>query len=122
MAGSREFLGRMNRRLILILLCLVSVGCFKLGRRTSLVYFGIDDPSEKSEYVQDLIKTWSGSPPCPSWRATLDPKAADYRVLLGDVDLTIVDRQGQIIYSGGQSAMYAGTDASGINICKLTGE
>ena len=122
MAGFRKFPGRMNARLILILLCLASVGCFKLGRRTSLVYFGVDDPSEKPEYLQELIKTWSGGPLCPNWRATLDPKAAEYRVLLGDVDLTIVDRQGQIIYSGGQSVMYADTDASGINICKLTGE
>jgi hypothetical protein len=100
----------------------VSVGCFKLGRRTSLVYFGIDNPSEKSESLHELIKTWSDSPPCPNWRVTLDPKAADYQVLLGDVDVTIVDRQGQIIYSGGQSVMYAGTDGSGINICKLAGE
>jgi hypothetical protein len=44
--------------------------------------------------------------------------------LVGDVAVTIVDRQGQVIYSGGQGVMYANgnTDGSGINICKLTGE
>jgi len=110
--------------LILILLCLTSVGCSILGHKTSLVYFGFDEDSEKPEYVIELAKTWSNSPPCPNWRVTVDPKAADYRVLIGDVDVTIVDRQGQVIYSGGQGVMYTNSniDASGVNICELTGE
>jgi hypothetical protein len=110
--------------LILILLCLTPVGCSKLWHKTALVCFGFDDPSGKSEEVTELVKTWSSSPPCPYWRVTTDPKSADYRVLVGDVAVTIVDRQGQVIYSGGQGVMYANgnTDGSGISICKLTGE
>ena len=116
----------MNARLplILILLCLASVGCSLFRHKTSLVYFGFDDRSEKPECVIELAKTWSNSPPCPNWRITVDPKAADYRVLISDVDVTIIDRQGQVIYSGGQGVMYTNinTDASGVNICELTGE
>jgi len=116
----------MNTRLplVFILSCLTSAGCSVFGHKTSLVYIGLDDHSQKSAGVVELTKVWSSSPPCRDWRVTSDPKKADYLVLIGDVDVTIADAQGHVIYSGGQGVMYANgnTDASGINICKLTGE
>jgi hypothetical protein len=108
-----------------MLVGLAFAGCSDPEHKTSLVYFGFDDHSEKQGDVIQLAKTWASSPPCPHWRATIDAKAADYRVLFGDVDVTIIGHQGEIIYSGGQGVMYAphgNPDGSGVNICKLTGE
>ncbi|HXA78084.1 MAG TPA: hypothetical protein VNV41_13215 [Candidatus Acidoferrales bacterium] len=106
-----------------ILLCLISGGCSKPWHKTSLVYIGFDDHSEKSAGVIELTKVWSSSPPCPDWRVTIDPKKANYLVLIGNVDVTIMDDHGRVIYHGGQAVMYDGnTDASGTDICKLTGE
>jgi hypothetical protein len=105
-------------------LCVPLVSCSRLGRKTSLVYLGFDVRSKRPEKVIELLKTWSSSPPCPHWLVTIDPRAADYRVMVGDVDITIIDRQGQVIYSGGPGVMYdsGNTDRSGVNVCKLTGE
>jgi hypothetical protein len=111
--------------LTLTLLCSTAVNCSKPEHRTSLIYFGFDNRLEKPEDVIQLAKTWSNNPPCPSWRATIDQKAADYQVLFGITDVSIINRRGEILYSGGQGVLYlphGNRDGSGVNICKLTGE
>ena len=109
---------------IVLTLFLTLLGCSKAEHKTSLVYFGFDNRLEKSEDAITLAKTWSSNPLCPGWRATIDPKTADYQVLFGDVDVTVVDRRGVVLYSGGPGALYlphGNPDGSGVNICKLTG-
>lgn len=106
---------------LVLLSCLL--GCER--SKTKLIYFGFDDRSETPTDVLQLARTWSSNPPCSHWRATLDKKAADYQVLFGTADLTITDRRGEVLYSGGQGVFYAprgNPDGSGVNICKLTGE
>jgi len=104
-------------------------GCDSEKTHTKLVYFGFDDNSEKTEDAIQLAKTWGDSSPCPHWRATINKKDADYQVLFGgQVEIqkvTITDRRGELLYSGGVGVMYAphgNPDGSGVNICKLTGD
>jgi hypothetical protein len=111
--------------LVLILLSLTSVSCDRAKPKTKLIYYGFDDRSEKSEDTIYLAQTWANAPPCPHWRATINRKDADYQVLFRDVNITIVDRRGQILYNGGPGVMYlphGNPNGSGVNICKLTGE
>jgi len=75
--------------------------------------------------VIQLAQRWGENPPCAQWRATLNRKDADYEVLFGTADVTITDRRGQVLYSGGQGVLYmahGNPDGTGANICKLTGE
>jgi hypothetical protein len=100
-------------------------GCDHIGRKTQLVYFGLDDRSENSEGAIHLAQAWGNNPPCPNWRATIARENADYQVLFGVADVTVVDRKGKVIYSGGQGVIYAphgNPDGSGVSLCKLTGE
>lgn len=72
-----------------------------------------------------MAQTWGTTPPCAHWRATLNRRDADYQVLFGIADVTITDRRGQVLYSGGQGVLYmphGNPDGTGVNICKLTGE
>ena len=107
-----------------ILLMLIS--CAKEEQsKTKLVYFAFDNRTEKAEDALQLAKTWGSSPPCSHWRATIKKEDADYQVLFGTADVTVIDRRGQILYSGGTGVLYAphgNPDGSGVNICKLTGE
>jgi hypothetical protein len=114
----------MKRDLLLsIVLCVVLVGCAK--PRTKLVYYGFDNRKEAPDDTVRLVQTWSNDPPCAHWRATINRKDADYQVLFGNVDITITDRRGAVLYSGGQGVLYlphGNPDGSGVNICKMTGE
>ena len=106
-----------------VVICLVLVGCAK--SKTKLVYYGFDNRQEAPEDAIRLAQTWGNDPPCPHWRATINRKDADYQVLFGNVDITITDRRGAVLYSGGQGILYlphGNPDGSGVNICKLTGE
>jgi hypothetical protein len=101
------------------------VGCAKEKPKTKLIYFGFDDRSETPRDVIDLAQTWRHSPPCPHWRATINKKDADYQVLFGIADVTITNRRGEVLYSGGHGVLYlphGNPDGSGVNICKLIGE
>jgi hypothetical protein len=104
-------------------------GCSKTNTKTDhlqnkkLIYFGLDDHSEKQQDVLRLIRDWGKS--CPKWQATISEKDADYRVLFGTAIVTIVGRRGEVVYNGGIGPLYlphGNPDGSGINICKLTGE
>jgi len=114
----------MKRELLLsILLCVVLVGCAK--PKIKLVHYGFDNRKEAPEDAIRLAQTWSNNPPCSHWQATINRKDADYQVLFGNVDITITDRRGAVLYSGGQGVLYlphGNPDGSGVNICKLTGE
>jgi hypothetical protein len=114
----------MKRDLLLsIVLCVYVVGCTKSNNK--LIYYGFDDQKEAPEDAIRLAQTWSNNSPCSHWRATINRKDADYQVLFGNVDITIIDRRGAILYSGGQGILYlphGNPDGSGVNICKLTGE
>jgi len=93
--------------------------------KTKLVYFGFDNREETPEDVIRLAKTWGDRPLCSHWRATIKKENADYQMLFGTSDVTIIDRQGQVLYSGGQGVLYSphgNPDGSGVNICKLKGE
>jgi hypothetical protein len=90
---------------------------------TKLIYFGLDDHSEKQEDVLRLIQNWKKV--CPNWQATISEKDADYKVLFGTATITIVGRRGEVVYNGGIGPLYlphGNPDGSGVNICKLTGE
>jgi hypothetical protein len=97
----------------------------KKSPKTKLIYFGFDNRSEKQEDLLRLVRDWGNSPLCPHWRATIRRDAADYQVLFGIADVTIVDRRGEVLYNGGIGVLYlphGNPDGSGVNICKLTGE
>jgi hypothetical protein len=93
---------------------------------TKFIYFGYEDGTEQPQDVLKLAKTWGNSPPCKHWRATINKKEADYQVLFGKIQVaTIIDRRGQVLYSGGAGVLYlphGNPDGSGVNVCKLTGE
>jgi hypothetical protein len=96
-------------------------------QKTTLIYFGFDDHSEKQEDVIRLAETWGENKKkvCPHWQSTVSEKDADYKVLFGTATVTIVGRRGEVVYSGGIGPLYlphGNPDGSGINICKLTGE
>jgi hypothetical protein len=118
------------RSILCILLCATLGGCGEIGKpekpKTKLIYFGFDDHSEKSRDAISLAKTWGENGPCAHWRATIDRHEADYQVLFGDAEqITIVDRHGQLLYTGGEGVLslpHGNPDGSGVNICKLTGE
>jgi hypothetical protein len=112
-------------------LCAGLVGCGGIGHtqkaKTTLIYFGFDDHSEKQQDEIELAKTWGGAaPPCSHWRSTINEQDADYRILFSESQmLTIVDRHGVVLYNGGQGVLYlphGNPDGSGVNICKMTGE
>jgi len=57
-------------------------------------------------------------------RSTIQPETANYQVLFGNTESTIVDGLGEVLYHGDQDIMempYSNQDGSGVNICKLTG-
>lgn len=96
-------------------------------QKTTLIYFGFDDHSEKQEDVIRLAETWGENKKkgCPHWQSTVSEKDADYKVLFGTATVTIVGRRGEVVYSGGIGPLYlphGNPDGTGINICKLTGE
>jgi hypothetical protein len=134
--------------LVALWLCASLTGCTQVDRsrdseaKTKLIYFGFDDHSETPQYALQMATDWGNNPPCSHWRTTIKREHADYQVLFGDprtmsgkyqikqqIDgvwgVTIVDRRGEILYSGGQGVLYlahGNPDGSGVNICKLTGE
>lgn len=104
-------------------------GCNGEKTQTRLIYYGFDDHSEKTVDAIQLAKTWGDNAPCLHWRSTINKKDADYQVLFGGQTeiqkVTIIDRRGQLLYSGGVGVLYTphgNPDGSGVNICKLTGE
>jgi hypothetical protein len=115
-----------SRLLVLLLSLGILSGCkHDVGRKTKLVYFGLDDRSENSEDAIRLAQLWGTNPPCPNWRATITREKADYQVLFGIADVTLVDRKGQVLYSGGPGVLsmpHGNPDGSGVNLCKLTEE
>ena len=120
----------MKRILPLVLLCVGLVSCTEEKAKTKLIYFGFDDRSEKPEDAVQLAKIWgTDNRLCAHWRSTINKKDADYQVLFGGragiEEVTIIDRRGTLLYSGGTGVMYSphgNPDGSGVNICKLTGE
>jgi hypothetical protein len=115
----------LKRSIAVALGCVFLLGCSEDKPKTKLIYFGFDNRAESQADVIQLAKTWSASPPCQHWRATVERSEADYQVLFGDSDVTILDRRGAVVYSGGQGVLYApngNPDGTGTNICKLTGE
>jgi hypothetical protein len=112
-----------------LVVCVSLLGCggFEKSQNanTKLVYFGFENHSEKQKDAISLAKTWGGGdPPCAHWRFTIRAQDADYRVLFGDDEnVTIVDRRGAVLYSGGQGVLYlphGNPDGTGVNLCKLT--
>ena len=115
---------RISRFALLTALLLASCDT-KEHAKTKLVYFGFDNHAEKPEDVLKLAKMWGTNSVCSHWRPTVKKEEADYQVLFGDADVTIIDHRGQILYSGGQGVLYmshGNPDGSGTNICRLTGE
>jgi hypothetical protein len=97
----------------------------KIERPTHLVYFGFANHTETPEDVLRLVKDWDTPPICPQWRATLNRGEADYQVLFGTADLTLIDRRGRVLYNGGWGPLFlpnGNPNGGGVNICKLTGE
>src|SRR5258708_29611034 len=80
-------------------------GCNGEKTQTRLIYYGFDDHSEKTVDAIQLAKTWGDNAPCLHWRSTINKKDADYQVLFGgQTEIqkgTIIDRRGQLLYSGG---------------------
>jgi hypothetical protein len=97
----------------------------KEDTKTKLIYFGFDNRAETPEDVLRLAKMWGDNPPCAHWRATIKKEYANYQVIFGTADVTLIDRKGQVLYSGGQGVLslpHGNPDGTGVNICKFTGE
>jgi hypothetical protein len=108
-------------KLILAFAVACSFGCSETGTHKKLIYFGLDDHTEKQDDVLRMIHEWAKD--CPNWQATISENKADYKVLFGAAFVTIVGRRGEVVYNGGIGPMYlphGNRDGSGINICKLT--
>ena len=111
-------------RVGLVIVCVAFTACPAARPEAKLVYFGFDNHAEKREDAIKLARTWGTDPPCPHWRATINEEEADYRFLFGIADVTITDRRGEVLYSGGQGILYAphgNPDGTGVDLCKLTG-
>jgi len=96
-------------------------------RERVLVYFGFDDHSEKQADALKLAETWGEGKNrvCGHWHTTISEKDADYKILFGIADITVLGKRGEILYHGGPGPLYlphGNPDGSGTNICKLTGE
>jgi hypothetical protein len=110
------------RALSIFALTLLLVGC-KSQPKTKLVYFGFAKHDETPANALQLAREFGEHPLCPHWRATLNREQADYQVLFGNGDVTIVDSHERILYSGGTAIMYlpqGNSNEYGIDICKLT--
>lgn len=113
------------RPLSIFVFALLLVSCEAEQPKTKLVYFGFDNRAEKPEDALQLAKMWGNREICPHWRATVKREEADYQLLFGTADVTLIDRRGQVLYSGGPGPLYlphGNPDGSGVNLCKLTGE
>ena len=75
----------------LLLLILLLVGCDNQRPKTKLIYFGFDNHPETSEDALRLAKTWGNTPACLHWRATIKKEYADYQVIFGTADVTLID-------------------------------
>src|SRR4029077_20376414 len=89
--------GMGRKELAIFMLTLLIAGCEAERPKTKLVYFGFDSHAENPRDALDLAKTWGSSPPCPSWRATVKREEADFQVLFGTADVSIIDRKGQVL-------------------------
>jgi hypothetical protein len=110
---------------LLVTAILLLVGCDNQRPKTKLIYFGFDNRAETPGDVLRLAKTRGNTPLCPHWRATIKKEYADYQVIFGTAVVSIIDRKGQILYSGGQGVLslpHGNPDGTGVNVCKLTGE
>jgi hypothetical protein len=113
------------RILSIFVLAVFLASCKSEQSKTERIYFGFDKHVETPQDVLKLAMQWGERPICPQWRATLKREDADYQVLFGAADLTLIDRGGQVLYSGSKATLYAPNgkpDGSGVNLCKLTGE
>jgi hypothetical protein len=96
LGGIAARLERIEKQHILLIValtlsCIGYVGCEREQPRTKLIYFGFDNRSERQDDLLRLAKIWTESPPCPHWRATIKREDADYQILFGTADVTIVD-------------------------------
>jgi hypothetical protein len=97
----------------------------KAEPKTKLIYFGYDKHNETPEDVLRMAKEWGNPPPCANLRVTIKKEEADYQLLFGTADMTLIDRRGRLIFNGGIGALYlphGNPDGSGINLCKMMDE
>jgi hypothetical protein len=109
----------------IFVLALLLAGCKSGHPKNTLIYFGFSKHDEKPEDALRLAKQWGTPPICPQWRVTLNRGEADYQVLFGSTDLTLIDRRGRVLYDGGFGPLFlphGNPNGGGVNICKLTGE
>jgi hypothetical protein len=88
-----------------------------------LIYFGFESHQETQDDIMRLAKTWGSPPPCSNWRVTINRQEADYQILFGDYDFTVIGKRGEVLYTGGLGVLYlpnGNPDGSGVNLCKMT--
>jgi hypothetical protein len=93
--------------------------------KEKLVYFGFEKHNETPDDVLRSSIMWGIPPLCADWRPTLRPEDADYQVLFGVDDMTLINRWGRVLYTGSTGPLYLPHGEPGgtrVNICKLTGE
>jgi hypothetical protein len=113
-------------RVLTILLLALSLPDSKIQQpEEKLVYFGFEKHDETAEDVLRLSLIWGIPPLCADWRPTLRPEDADYQVLFGVDNVTLINRWGRVLYTGSAGPLYlphVKPDGPGVNICKFTGE
>lgn len=112
-------------RLLSIFVLATLLAACKFEQPPHLIYFGFVTHKETPEDVKRMVEVWGQSPICPHWRTTPKREEADFQLLFGGANVTLTDRRGQVLYSGGTGPLYfpnGGLYGSGVNLCKLTGE
>jgi hypothetical protein len=106
-------------------LALLLMGCKSEQHKVTRIYFGFVKHNETRDDVLRLANQWGYPPICPLWRATTNREHADYQVLFGTSDVTLIDRRGRVLYSGGLGPLFqphGNPNGGGVNLCKLMGE
>lgn len=113
------------RALSLFVLALLLMGCKSEQPKSTRIYFGFVKHDETRDDVLRLANQWGGTPICPLWHATTHREHADYQVLFGTTEITLIDRRGRVLYNGGWGPLFlphGNPNGGGVNICKLTGD
>ena len=117
-----------SRILLLTVLPIYISGCEKSepnAKNTQLIYFGFDGHNETPEDVLRMAKEWGNPAPCSNLQVTIKKEEADYQILFGTADMTLIDRRGRLIFTGGIGVLYlphGNPDGSGVNLCKMMDE
>jgi hypothetical protein len=100
----------------------ICVSCEKPAPKPKLIYFGFTDHTETPDDAIRMAKEWGNAVPCSNWQPTVKKEEADFQLLFTVAGVTVTDRRGRVLYTGGPGPLYlphGNPDGTGVNLCKL---